>query len=299
MEEDPQPGTRIDDFTIAYRITRGMNADVFAVWHHGLRTPLVCKRLRPADERDVKWRKLLYAEGDALAHLCHPGIVRLIGRNRKARLPYLLLEHLGSKTLRDLLKEQGRFAPGASILIVQHVGAAVAHAHACGLLHRDLKPSNIVLREGRPVLLDFGVVWKMTGTPRRPTDLSGTPQNLAPEQITRDPLTPRTDVYGLGLLLFELLTGTRPFRPGERLDDPSAPLATRYPQLVELPHTLRRAGRRLSPELQRVVSRALARDPRERFPNVPDFLAALDSFTRVKAWPHNALNARDGFSPFE
>jgi len=295
---EPQPGTRIDNFTIAYRIARGMNADVFAVWHHELCTPLVCKRLRPEDERDAKWQRLLRDEGRALARLCHPGIVRLIAHNNRARLPYLLLEHVGSQTLRDRLKEEGNFSVEEAITIVQHVGAAIAYAHERGYVHRDLKPSNIIIRGGRPVLLDFGVVWKWKSG-RRPPDFSGTPQYLAPEQITRQPLTPRTDVYGLGVLLFELLTGARPFRASESYANSHAPLTARYPQLTEDPPPLRRLNRKVPEELQSVITRALQRDPNARCESVADFLTVLDQFTDTKIWPREAVGNSIDFSPFK
>ncbi|HVF28907.1 MAG TPA: serine/threonine-protein kinase, partial [Pyrinomonadaceae bacterium] len=237
-------------------------------------------------------------EGRALARLCHPGIVRLIEHNDRVQLPYLLLEHVGSQTLRDRLKEQGLFGIEEAINIVQHVGAAIAYAHERGYIHRDLKPSNIIMRNGRPVLLDFGVVWTWKDG-RRPPDFSGTPQYLAPEQISREPLTPRTDIYGLGVLLFELLTGARPFRASEAYTDSHATLAARYPQLTEDPPPLRRLNRKVPEELQAVITRALQRDPNERCESVADYLMALDQFTNTKIWPHDAVGNSIHFSPFK
>ncbi len=301
--DEPQTGTRIDDFTVAYRLARGMSADVFAVWHHTLRAPLICKRLRPDDALNAhygaKWRKLLRDEGAALARLTHPGIVRLIGQNQQAALPYLLLEHVGSKTLRDRVRERGRLPLAEAVGIVQHVGAAVAYAHARGYLHRDLKPSNIILRGGRPVLLDFGVVWRWRAR-RRPPDRSGTPQYLAPEQIARHPLTPRTDVYGLGTLLFELLTGQRPFPASERLHDLSAATHERYPQLTATPPlTASRAGRRLPRALNQIIARCLLPESEARYPDVPTLLLALDPFTTDKIWPSFALDATRALGPVD
>lgn len=296
--EDPQPGTRIDDFTVAYRLARGMNADVFAVWHHELRAPLVCKRLRPADEHYLKWRRLLRAEGVALARMNHPGIVRLIEQNMSARLPYLLLEHIGGQTLRTELNDQGSFAADAAVRIVQHTGAALTHAHTRGFVHRDLKPSNIILRDGRPVLLDFGVAWKWQ-TGKSPPDRSGTPQYLAPEQILREPLTPATDVYGLGLLLFELITGTRAFRAGEAVrHDRRAPLEMHYPQLIEAPPLELLREKKAPRKLATVIARCLALDPRDRYANVVELLAALDPFTKIKVWPQEAARSQKDFAPF-
>jgi serine/threonine-protein kinase len=296
---EPRPGTRVDDFTVAYLISHGMNADLFAVWHHKLHTPLVCKRLRPADEHDAKWRKLLLAEGAALASLNHPGIVRLIAQQRQARLPYLLLEHAGKETLRDILSKDGCLKIDRAIRIMQHVCGALAYAHRRGFIHRDLKPSNVILRDGRPVLLDFGIVWKWQGA-RRPPDRSGTPQYLAPEQIMREQLTPATDVYGLGLLLYELITGTRPFRSGEDRHDKSIPLERRYPQLIEEPQSLPRSVRaNAPPALEDVINRCLSYNARDRYQSVTELMIALDPFTRLKVWPQDITSANEDFSPFE
>lgn len=283
--EEPGPGTRIDEFTVAYRISRGMSADVFAVWHHGLLTPLVCKRLRPADADSEKHRGLLRAECDALKRLCHPGIVRLLGENMRAPLPYLLLEHAGGRTLRDELRESGAFDVARAVRLVQHVGAAVAHTHAHGLLHRDLKPSNVALRGGRPVLLDFGVVWELGEGRRCPPDRSGTPQYLAPEQVTRSPLSTATDVYGLGAMLFELLAGERPFRAGD--EDRRATLSARYPQLAEGPNVAALSERNVPEALISAIQKCLARNPLVRFQTAAELLHALDEFTPSKVYPEH------------
>jgi eukaryotic-like serine/threonine-protein kinase len=260
-----------------------MSADVFAVWHRGLLTPLVCKRLRPSDAGNEKHRGLLRAECAALKRLCHPGVVRLVGENMRAPLPYLLLEHAGGRTLRDELRESGAFEAARAVRLVQHVGAAVAHAHARGLLHRDLKPSNVVLRGGRPVLIDFGVVWELGDGRGCPPDRSGTPQYLAPEQVMRAPLSAATDVYGLGAMLFELLAGERPFRAG--VEDRGALLSARYPQLAEGPDLAALSARGVPGGLASVVGKALAWNPRARFQTVGELLVALDEFTPVKVYP--------------
>ena len=287
----PGPGTRIDDVTIAHRIARGMSADVFAVWHHGLLTPLVCKRLRPSDEKHAAHRRRLKAEGQALSLLAHPGIVRLVDQRHAGALPYLLLEHVGTRTLRDLLKANGPFEVADGVRIVQHVAAAVAHVHARGFLHRDLKPSNVAVRDGRPVLLDFGVAWRLAPR-RRPPDRSGTPQYLAPEQVTRGVLTPATDVWGLGVMLVELLTGERPFAEGVKLD---GALPARYPQLVEAP----RFARPLPVELMRVGEACLEKSPRARPQSAMTVARALDPFTELKIWPSRLAGTFEPFEPAE
>lgn len=296
MNDELLPGARIDDFTIAFRLTKGMNADVFAVWHHELRAPLICKRLRVADKDDRKWRDLLRLEGLALEKLQHPGIVRLIGQKQKTELPYLLLEYVGDRTLREDLREHGALTLDRAIRIVQHLCAALAHAHERGYLHRDLKPSNIILRSERPVLLDFGVVWPWK-TRRKPIDRSGTPQYLSPEQIFRRPLTPATDVYGLGILLYELCTGARPFPTGDLNYHRNVAPESRYPQLARAlpPITLAQKGR-APRKLFDIIKRCTAREPSQRFANTIELMEALDVLTRIKIWPRGAM--KKGDAPF-
>lgn len=273
-------GERIDDFTVAYRISSGMNADVFAVWHHELLAPLVCKRLKPASRDYAKHRDLFFLEAEALAAANHPGIVRLFEFNSEGESPYLLLEHVGERTLRDELRENGAFETARAVRIVQHVAAAVAHIHSKGFLHRDLKPSNIISRGGRPVLIDFGVVWRIAPD-RTPPDRSGTPQYLAPEQINREKLSPATDVYGLGMLLFELLTGERPFRLG---DETSESLAAHYPQLVENPKDFNEIGQKANPNPAKIILRCLEKSSTARFQSAVELMKELDRFTEVKIW---------------
>jgi serine/threonine protein kinase len=266
-----------------------MSADVFTVWHHGLLTPLICKRLRAGDQKNAAHRRRLRVEGHVLSLVSHPGVVRLVDQRHAIALPYLLLEHVGTRTLRDMVKTAGPFEIGEGVRIVQHVAAAVAHVHARGFLHRDLKPSNVVLRDGRPVLLDFGIAWRLTPR-RRPPDRSGTAQYLAPEQIMRAPLTPATDVWGLGVMLVELLTGERPFPPGVK--DPDAVLPARYPQLAEAP----RVARTLPTEVVGVIEACLQRNPRARPPSAVAVARALDPLTPAKVWPAELVGT---FEPFE
>ena len=289
FDNAPFEGERIGDFTIAYRISSGMNTDVFAVWHHKLLAPLICKRLKPDAADNPKYRRLFFEEAEALAAMNHPGIVRLFEFNERVELPYLLLEHIGERTLRDELRENGAFAVSCAVRIVQHVAAAVRHIHSKGFLHRDLKPSNIILRGGRPVLIDFGVVWKIEPE-RTPPDRSGTPQYLAPEQIKREKLSPTTDVYGLGMLLFELLWGERPFSRGNESGE-SIPLSERYPQLVENPKKFGESGQKIDAALAGTIYRCLEKSPEARFSNAVELMKELDPFTDLKIWSTGGSHA--------
>lgn len=306
-------GSKLDEMIVAHTIARGMNTDVLAVWHTTFRTPLICKVLRLdtfgehdayAAQRGRKWRRMLRLEAAALKRFQHPGIVRLIADETRNVIPYLLLEHVGGRTLRDRLRSEKRLPVDEAVRIVQHTGAALAHVHHHGFIHRDLKPSNIIIRDGRPVLLDFGVVWRWrtttsttssTSTPR-PPDRSGTPQYLAPEQVRREPLSPLTDIYGLGILLYELITGTRPYPASKRTHELSLPLAARYPQLETMPPKLRDLRPDIPVKLASVIMRAMHREPDKRFADIAELLITLDAFTAVKIYPHiSGLKAGDAF----
>src|SRR5690606_14489872 len=143
-------------------------------------------------------------EMSVLKKLKHPNIVHFYGSGIIEGRGYLLLEYLAGPSLFDVLSSLPRrrlHVPDA-IRAIMHVGAAVHYLHRQGYLYRDLKPGNVLLRDGIPILVDFDVVRKIDQ--RRPADRLGTAPYMAPEQVLREPLTPATDVYGLGALLYEM-----------------------------------------------------------------------------------------------
>src|SRR5437016_2116688 len=137
------------------------------------------------------------------------------------------------------------------------VSAALLHVHGRGYLHLDVKPENVVIVDGHAVLIDFSLARRRG--PRRPAYRVGTRSSMAPEQCLRLPLSPATDVFGLGCLLYRLLCGNRPFPSG--CDDPGAAIEQRYPQLVHDPAPLSSIGLELPDALETVVLRCLQRNP--------------------------------------
>jgi eukaryotic-like serine/threonine-protein kinase len=255
-----------------------------------------------------------------LSRLRHPNIVQLFGNGVADGRPYLLLEYLAGPSLFDVLEglSKRRLHVPDAIRAAMGVGAAVHYLHRCGFLYRDLKPANIHLREGVPVLLDFDVV-RTIEPRRRPADRLGTAPYMAPEQVLRQPLSPATDVYGLGALLYEMLTGYWPTQTVEEVeddeldewdddDDPpmltalSAPasgearnlgtreLSLRYPQVHQPATPPHLHNPQVTPELERVVLRALDADPEKRYQTISGMLAALAPLLkgRNRLWPEGA-----------
>ena len=214
-----------------------------------------------------------YAEAEAASRIRHPGIVEVIdlvylvdGR------PAIVMELLDGRTLRALLAEQ-LLPISLAIDLVGQVLDAVAAAHAAGIVHRDLKPDNIVVDEHHRVkVLDFGIA-KLTGeamstpAPRTRTGMMlGTPEYMAPEQITGSSIDARTDIYSIGVVLYEVLTGRRPFSADNQFEILRAHLETPPP----IPQ---RAG--LGDTHVQVLLRALAKLPAARFATANEMAAAL------------------------
>ena len=245
--------------------TGGHHSTVYIVWHHGAWCPMACK-LYPseADAAD---------EAGILAQLAHPNIVRLLGAGRPA---HVLMEFLEGPTLRGFARDQGQLSVSNALRVAVHLGGALTHMHAQDILHLDVKPSNVIVTHGRPVLFDLGTARRRSEWSRSTRE--GTQPYMAPEQCLGLPVSPATDVFGLGVTLYELLAGKLPFRLGSprRL----------YPQTEDEPIPLRRFRPRISASLDRLLLQCLMRTPAQR-PSLAQLIPALHQFIRSgpAMWP--------------
>ena len=214
-------------------------------------------------------------EADILMAVAHPYIVRCFGVNGSN---CLLMEFLEGPTLNQLMdrRPKRRLSIGDAIRVAIHLGTALKHVHESGLLHLDLKPSNVVAVKGRPILCDFGIA-RWQNVPRA-KGVRGTDPYIAPEECLLEEVTPAADVFGLGVTLFELLTGQLPF-PYRREDEP-------YPQVTQSPAPLRRHRPAVPRGLEGLVLNCLDRDPTAR-PKLVALLPALHGFivSGPPMWP--------------
>lgn len=226
------------------------------------------KRLLPHLAQDPDAAARFQREAQAAAGLSHPGIVTVFDTGEDDDGPFIVLELIEGTTLAAHLAETGPFDPGTVTDIVAQVGSALDHAHALGVIHRDIKPANLILdSEGRIRLADFGIARTVDdrATITESGELVGTITYLAPEILSGDPATPASDVYSLGAVTFELLTGRPPFQAGT----PAALLeAVRSAE----PPTLRGVA---PDQMASAVSAAMARAPSARPASAGDFAAAL------------------------
>ena len=312
-------GDRLGELTVIGHLARGRMAELYQVWSNRHWCALTGKVVLPGFVRGGVAPVPFRREAEVLEKLRHPNIVRLFDSGEGDGRPYILMEYMAGPSLFDVLEGlPGRrlHVPDA-IRAIMHVGAAIHYLHRCGYLYRDLKPGNIHLREGVPVLLDFDVVREIEPV-RRPADRLGTGPYMAPEQVLREPLTAATDVYGLGALLYELVTGRWPTENPVEEDEeewnewddetalrhahvlPATPpperelsakeLEQRYPQIKQPPYPPRAHVSGLPRGLETVILRALEPDPADRYQTVSGLLAALAPMLkgRHRMWPENA-----------
>ncbi len=260
-------------YELAERIGAGGMAEVFRAHDRTLDRDVAVKVMRPAFAADPEFIERFHREAEAMGAIEHPNIVRILDSGVSADGPYIVMELVRGGTLWDLMRARGRVDQYVAAQIAAAIADGLEAAHLRGVLHRDLKPDNVLLDgERRPKITDFGIARLAAATAiTRTGELLGTPQYLAPEQMSGDIVDERADVYALGVILYEMLTGARPTggrTPSEIVSrrlrvDPSPPS-----RLVPI-----------APALSALVLRALARDPARRVRRAADLRAALLQIT--------------------
>ncbi len=256
-------------YELLERIGGGGMADVFRAHDRSLDRDVALKMMRPAFAGVAEFVERFHREGEALGAIDHPNIVRVLDYRASPDGPFIAMELVSGGTLRDLMRARGRVDQYAAAEIAAGIADGLEAAHIRGVLHRDLKPENVLLDEaGRPKIADFGIARLAAATAiTKAGELLGTPQYLAPEQMNGDVVDERADVYALGVILHEMLTGQQPTggtTPSEIVSrrlrsDPRPPA-----RLVAL-----------APAMNALVLRALARDPARRFRRAADLRNAL------------------------
>jgi len=263
-------GRTLGGYQIDEEIGQGGAATVYRTYQPQLERWVAIKILRATETGGKEFLVRFRREARAIAALRHPNILTVYDYGEEKGVAYIVMEYVSGGSLKACLTGEPAEWPDAATLIIP-VGRALAYAHSQGIVHRDVKPANILLaRPDWPLLADFGLV-KLSGHQRgitQPGTSIGTPAYFSPEQAAGEDVDLRSDVYGLGLVLYELLTGCTPFEAG-------SPFETMLRRLREPPTPPSLINPCIPSRLEAVIMRALARDPAARYPTMEALVDAL------------------------
>ncbi|MBU1236247.1 MAG: HDOD domain-containing protein [Gammaproteobacteria bacterium] len=260
----------IGRFEIRRELGRGSQSVVYLAWDPQLQREVAIKTLHFLDA-DPLLNTVLLDEARTVSQLHHPNVVPIHDAGEQGGDVYLVFEYVDGGSLQDELKSKHALPPARAADLMRQVTDALAQAHALGIIHRDLKPSNILLdRTGIPRVMDFGIAVRTSaGGDEEGSGLIGTPAYLAPEYVTDRVVSERMDVFAAGLVLLEMLTGSRVFQGG----GPAALIQRIAHEPVTLPKA---AG--IDDRLGDIILRACAMDPTRRFPTAAEMRRALAAY---------------------
>ncbi|GMR22799.1 MAG: hypothetical protein BMS9Abin37_1173 [Acidobacteriota bacterium] len=280
-------GVQVGNYRITEKIAGGGMGEIYKAVHVGTGEVVAAKRLgERALEHDKATRRFL-REVRAAKELDHPHIVRVRGLADWSGEPILLMDFIEGRTLREELKAR-RFTVGEALDFAVQAASALSAAHAIGIVHRDVKPDNVMVADGAIKLLDFGLVKIVEGQDiHRALTLSkstlsedglvlGSASYMSPEQVKGDPLDGRSDVFSLGVLVYEMLVGVRAF-------DGESPLSIVTSILFDEPEALNARLPGAPKELEEFITRAIRKKRSERFQKMAEMNEALEDLrTRFK-----------------
>lgn len=284
MAPDTLTGRVIGNYQLLRRLGRGGMATVYLAVDQRLQREVAFKVLHGIDALDETFQARFQQEALATARLEHPNIIHIYDYGHEGNLTYMVMEYCPNGTLSDVLArsmQQGRLlAPDEVVAIVSQIALALEFAHRNGIIHRDVKPSNILFaRDGRPVLADLGIAKAMEGPKLTQTMAAiGTPEYMSPEQGRGDIIDFRSDLYSLGVVLYEMLAGQPPYRA-------STPWGVIQKQIAEPLPPLRQRNPQIAPALAAATEKALAKNPAERYQSGQQMADALRSHAPLAPHP--------------
>lgn len=278
METTVQPAAGADGlvgqtldgrYRVLSRIARGGMATVYEATDSRLDRTVAIKVMHPGLAEDSAFVERFRREARAAARLSHPNVVAVHDQGETSGLPYLVMEYVSGQTLRDVLRDHGPLTPEQALTIIEPVLDALAAAHDAGFIHRDIKPENILIsHDGRIKVADFGLARAVTTMSATQGVLIGTVAYLSPEHVERGEADARSDVYGAGICLFEMLTGSVPYSAEN-------PLTVAYQHVhgdVPAPSSV---VAHIPPAVDTVVMDATRRNPDDRYPDCRAFASEV------------------------
>ncbi len=283
-------GRSLGPYRIVEEIGRGGMAVVFRAVDDQEDREVALKVLSTDFTQDLRALERFHREAETCRGLNHPNIIRIFGIGEQDGLHYFAMEFLPHKSLHDLVKSEGKLTIDRSVATVRSTLAGLGAAHAKGVIHRDLKPENIMMNaEGRPVLVDFGIAKTSKGHRLTQTGvLLGTPYYMSPEQITGKEVGIPSDLYSMGVVLYELLTAEVPFQA-------DSTFMITYKHCTEPPPPPRKLNPDIGEDLEKVVLKSLEKDLRKRYQSAEEFSVDLERVQRGDSVAIEVTRKRDIF----
>jgi serine/threonine-protein kinase len=284
-QTDPLLGRLIDGrYQVRSRIARGGMATVYLATDLRLERRVALKVMHSHLADDTNFKNRFVQEARSTARLAHPNVVNVFDQGQDDDMAYLVMEYLPGITLRDLLRDYGKLTPEQTIDIMEAVLAGLAAAHRAGIVHRDLKPENVLLADdGRIKLGDFGLARAAANATGTGQALLGTVAYLSPELVTRGVADTRSDIYAIGIMVYEMLTGEQPFQ-GEQ------PMQIAYQHANDSVPRPSLKNPLVPPQLDELVLWATNRDPEQR---PTDARVLLEKLYEVERAIHSGRAAGD------
>lgn len=268
-----QIGDQFDHLQIRAHLAQGDMSDIYRAYDFLSGKEVVLKIPNRASIGDPAQYERFQRELEVMRTLDHPAIQKGVGSGQFNATPYLVTRLITGESMRDLVQRRAPMPAEEAIALVTKIADGLAHCHDHGIIHRDIKPENILITpEGDPVILDFGLALTRQAFRVTYANLSGaagTPDYMAPEQIEGHRGDMRTDVYALGTMLFELLSGHLPFEGDNQMVVMALHLQGNVPRLD-------REDKGIPTPLAAVVARAMQRDPELRCPDMPTLIHDLE-----------------------
>ena len=264
-------GDQLDHYQIEQLVARSGMASIYRGIDTRTGRPVAIKIPHPEMECDPIFFERFHRESDIGAKLDHPGVMRVFVDEDRARV-YMVMEWVEGRLLRRVMSGQWKFPPQRAVNIALRILDALGYIHSRGVVHRDLKPENIMIDADDNIkLIDFGIAANAGArriTFAKLSNTMGTPDYISPEQVKGKRGDGRSDLYALGVMLYEMLTGKVPFQGPN-------PFAIMNDRLLNNPIPPREVDPAVSPQLQEIIYRALERDPAKRYQKAAEFARDL------------------------